>query len=436
MQQPRVAVAVSGGRDSTALLHCTLQQARPLGLQVLAFHVHHGLMPQADEWLQQVRRQSRRWGATFDSRRLQGAPGKGDSVEAWAREGRYRALTEMANAHECRLVLLAHHRRDQAETYLLQALRGAGVAGQASMPAQRLRQDIHWARPWLNLGVHAIEAYVRRHRLRFVEDPSNVDPALLRSRLRRQVWPALLMAFPDADTTLSAAARHAQEALALAQEAAAADLSVLQQGEGLLCQPWLQLPPARRRNAMRAWLAATGGSPPPQSLLDRLLHELPASRQGSWPAPGGSLRLYRGLLIRLDAEVSAPSVPPLQLDLSRACLVPAPGWPGHWQVEAARSQGIRAADLRQVVARARHGGELFSLRPGAPARSLKKQFQAGGVPAWHRHGPLLTTLDGRLVFVPGLGPEAAFQATPGSPQLRVNWVPDSPAQTGQRQRAR
>ncbi|MDP3221814.1 MAG: tRNA lysidine(34) synthetase TilS [Rubrivivax sp.] len=436
MQQLRVAVAVSGGRDSTALLHCTLQQARPLGLQVLALHVHHGLMPQADEWQQQVQRQSRRWGASFDSRRLQGAPGKGDSIEAWAREGRYRALTEMAQAHECSLVLLAHHQLDQAETYLLQALRGAGVAGQAAMPAQRLRQGIQWARPWLNMGVQAIEAYVRRHRLRFVDDPSNNDPTFLRSRLRQQVWPTLLTGFPDADTTLAAAARHAQDALALAQEAAEADLSVLQQGEGLLCPAWLQLPSARRLNALRAWLTATGGSPPPQSLLDRLLHQLPGATQGSWPVPGGKLRLYRGVLLRLGAEVDAPAGSPLHLDLSRPGRVPVLEWRGHWQVQPSRSLGIRADDLRQLVARARHGGELFSLRPGAPARSLKKQFQASGVPAWQRHGPLLTTHDDRLMLVPGLGPEAAFQAPPGSPQLRVDWVPDAPVPTGRRQRAR
>ena len=78
-----MAVATSGGRDSTALLHCTLRQARALDIEVIALHVHHGLMPQADAWLQQVRAQSRRWGAAFDARRLDGAPTPGQSVEAW-----------------------------------------------------------------------------------------------------------------------------------------------------------------------------------------------------------------------------------------------------------------------------------------------------------------------------------------------------------------
>ena len=88
----RVAVAASAGRDSTALLHCTLRAAAPLGIEVVALHVHHGLMPAADDWLRQVREQARRWGAGFDCRRLAGRPGPGESIEAWARAGRYPAL--------------------------------------------------------------------------------------------------------------------------------------------------------------------------------------------------------------------------------------------------------------------------------------------------------------------------------------------------------
>ena len=126
---PRIAVATSGGRDSAALLHCTVRAAAALGVQVTALHVHHGLVAGADEWVAHVRRQALRWGAGFDMRRLKGVPGPGDSIEAWARRERYAALAEMAHAAGCPLVLLAHHRRDQAETWLLQALRGAGPAG-------------------------------------------------------------------------------------------------------------------------------------------------------------------------------------------------------------------------------------------------------------------------------------------------------------------
>ena len=309
---PRVAVATSGGRDSTALLHCTLAQARPLGVAVWALHVHHGLMPEADDWQARVQRQAARWGAQFATERLQGAPAKGDSIEAWARQGRYAALARLAQAAGCGLVLLAHHRRDQAETWLLQALRGAGAAGLSAMPRQVQRDGLVWARPWLDQPPEAIAAYARAHRLRFVQDPSNTDPRFARGRLRGPVWPALQAAFPQVDTVLAMAARHAQAAQALADEVAAADLALVQQGVALRLAPWRALTPARRANALRAWLAQRLGQGAPQTLVERLLAEAPAGvAPAHWPAPGAQVQRRRGELRVLPADdaVVAPTGP-------------------------------------------------------------------------------------------------------------------------------
>jgi tRNA(Ile)-lysidine synthase len=432
---PRLAVAVSGGRDSTALLHCTVRQARELGIEVVALHVHHGLMPQADAWLAQVRQQSQRWGASFACRRLQGPPPRGESIEAWARTERYRALAALAQGQGADCVLLAHHRRDQAETWLLQALRGGGPAGLSAMPRVAQRHGITWARPWLDMPPPAIDAYVRRHRLSHVQDDSNADPRFARSRLRTQVWPALQAAFADAEQGLAAAARRAQEAQALAQEAAAADLSVLVGDAGLQVAPWLDLPPARRLNALRAWLSLAMGASPPQSLVARLMDELPHGSAGQWPGLSGRLRRYRGWL-RWDAAGAGPAVPPpdpVSIDLSQPGDVAVPSWQGHWTVRAVDAGGVAVGALRQLSLRARQGQEQIRLQPKATARSLKKQFQAQGVPAWQRPGPLLFTPGGQLVFVPGLGPDAAFLAAPGQPQRQLQWVPDAAAPTGQRQ---
>jgi tRNA(Ile)-lysidine synthase len=167
----RLAVAYSGGRDSTALLHATARAAVGQGVEVLALHVHHGLSPFADDWLAHGQRQCARWAklgfpVRFLSHRLQDGPARGESVEAWARQARYRALRQMAVDEGVSAVLLAHHQRDQAETLLLQALRGAGVAGLAGMPASIERDGITWMRPWLQQPRSAIDAYVREHRLR------------------------------------------------------------------------------------------------------------------------------------------------------------------------------------------------------------------------------------------------------------------------------
>ncbi len=455
-----VAVAASGGRDSTALLHCTVRQAAALGVEVLALHVHHGLMPEADQWLQQVRAQARRWGARFVATRLQTRPEPGQSVEAWARRERYRALADMAQKADCNVVLLAHHRRDQAETWLLQALRGAGPAGLAAMPQEALRTGLHWCRPWLQQPRKAVEAYVQRHRLRYIDDSSNSDARYARNRLRQQVWPALLQAFPDAETALVAAAGHAQAAQALAAEVAAADLQSLWLGPeppspALPLQAWLQLPPARRTNVLRHWLRQTLGQGAPETLVQRLLQDLapPAARalKGGtrWPAPGGELRLHQGLVdyvpqtrsgsmagalsravsegapaaVSGPASAVCPDPPPLVTDLNRPGHRPVPAWGGHFEVRRVDSGGAPLALLRDVSLRPRAGGERFAAQPQAMPRSLKKQYQAAAVPAWQRQGPLVWAADGRLLYVPALGINAACLAAAGQPQCSLRWVP-------------
>ena len=184
------------------MLWVTARQAQPFCLPVVALHVHHGLMPEADAWEAQARAVCAQLGVPLRVKRLNGAPAAGDSVEAWARRHRYPALAEMAKAAGASLVLLAHHAEDQAETVLLQALRGGGPAGLAAMPAQWQAHGLSWARPWLHLRKETLAALVRRLGLPTVQDPSNADPRFTRSRLRAQVWPVLEAAFPHVATVL------------------------------------------------------------------------------------------------------------------------------------------------------------------------------------------------------------------------------------------
>ncbi len=429
---PRVAVACSGGRDSTALLHCTVRQAATMGVEVLALHVHHGLVAQADAWWTQVHTQARRWGAGFAGQRLTGAPGRGESVEAWARRERYLALAGMAQRAGCSLVLLAHHRRDQAETWLLQALRGAGAAGLASMPAVVQRQGLTWARPWLDMPRDAIEAYVSRHRLRYVDDTSNDDPRFARNRLRLQVWPALQRAFPELETSLAAAATQAQHARALAAEVADMDLPGVQVGADLSVAAWSALPPGRRVNVLRAWLRQRLEQVP-DSLVQRLCRELPRCSTGRWPAGAGELRLYRARLAwraapaaPLPLTLPEPSMAEETLSLAQPGRYQVPAWGGHFEVTVATAAGVSTDLLRHLTLRARSGGERFALAPLATPRSLKKQFQALGVPSHLREGPLLWGASGQLIYVPGLGMNAQHWAAPGAAALSLRWVPNLP----------
>lgn len=436
--EPAIAVAVSGGRDSTALLHATARAARDLGVRVHGLHVHHGLSPHAGEWAAQVQAQCRRWGVCFHLARLSGAPAVAESVEAWARRERYAALARMARSAGCDAVLLAHHRRDQAETVLLQLLRGAGARGLAAMPAAALRDGITWLRPWRDHPREAVEAYVRRHRLRFVEDGSNADPRFARNRLRLQLWPALQDAFPGAEAALAHAADRAAEEAACLADLAAADAGVVVAGDAVLRSAWLKLPGPRRALVLRHQLSLwCGGRGVPDSLVQRLLAELPAATAGRWPAPGGELRLYRGRLVHsasasslspadmMPSSGSAAAPQATVLDLARPGRYPMPAAGGSWRVETAQQGGIAVEHLRSVIAGVRREGDRFQARAGAPPRSLKKQFQTAGVPAWARTGPVLRALDGRLLYVSALGPDARAVAAPEAPQLAVSWEPAS-----------
>ena len=427
MAERRVAVAYSGGRDSTALLHATLFEAAAQGVNVVALHVHHGLSPHADEWLAHCRAQCQRWARRglpiqFVSQRLSNAPQVGDSVEAWARQARYRALAAMALEHDTGVVLLAHHQRDQAETLLLQALRGAGTAGLAGMPRTATRGGIDWHRPWLDRPREDIDAYLRKYRLRYIEDDSNADPRFARNRLRLQVWPALSGAFPQAEVALATAARWAQEANTALDELAHDDLERIADADGLRVADWLALSIARRGNALRAWLKQHRGAGAPASLTTRLLDELPVRRSARWPMEAGELRVYRGVLRLESSARSSALARESRLSVQRAGSYELPGWSGTLRVDAVPVGGVPLAWLAQLELRERDGGERFQAGVGRPPRSLKKQFQDAGVPVWERTGPLVFS-GGQLVFVPALGLDARVVGLPGQPLVSLRWVP-------------
>ena len=441
-----VAVAYSGGRDSTALLHATVRVAREQGYQVVALHVHHGLQPAADEWLSRCEETCRRWRQrgwpiSFAHERLSLNLAPGQSVEAEARRARYEALARMAKAHGASVVMLAHHRGDQAETFLLQALRGAGVAGLAAMPREVDREGVRWLRPWLDRPRAQIEAYVRLHGLSYIDDTSNADPRYARNRLRLNAWPALAASFPQAEQGLARAAAWCAEAAECAQALAALDLQAVSRAEGLSRSALVALGPARARNALRAWYRQATGVPLPAQALDRLWHE---SGEGVsarvWTLPAAVVRLYRdrwSLEPLHDGASPAASATgratepaaglPQQVALAAHGSADLPQWGARLSVSTPRNEGDRALSvprelLETVELRPRQGGETFQLGPGRPPRSLKKQYQAAGVPAWARRAPLVYASD-LLVFVPGLGVDARAAALPGADRLCIAWEP-------------
>lgn len=436
-----IAVAYSGGRDSTALLHATAVAAlEQPGLRVVALHVHHGLSAHADEWLAHAQAQCEAWArqglpVSLAWRRLKLDQNPGGSVEALAREGRYHALAEMANEVGADTVLLAHHRRDQAETFLLQALRGAGIAGLSAMPATVDRHGICWARPWLAHPRRAIEAYVAQHGLSHVEDDSNADPRFARNRVRLTVWPALASAFEQAEVSLAQSAARAADARACLDDWLAqslAPLLVSGQRDALSAPALLALPLPHQRELLRHWFTTCTDRHLPASSVARLTQELPAlvdtGRSIQWRAGAFDVCLYRGVLICRPAVLARPSsgdeaCPTVLLNIDGPARYALPQWGGELVVSVVDQGGVALSRLAQVDIRARQGGEDFQLGPGRPSRALRKQFQSQAVPEWERAGPLVFAQD-QLVFARGLGVDARALAGPGEAQVTLIWVPN------------
>jgi tRNA(Ile)-lysidine synthase len=241
------------------------------------------------------------------------------------------------------------------------------------------------------------------------------------------VWPQLVQAFPDAEGALAAAATWAQDAAAVLAEVAAQDLAVVAGPRGLQRSAWLGLSPARRVQALKAWLHTVTGVSAPSSLLVRLQSEWPTARDAQWPAPQGCLHHHRGCLVFTpgdavtagrDAAVSAARE--ASLSITRAGSYGLPGWGGVLRVQRVKEGGTPLAWLAHLTLQERAGGEQFQAGLGRPARSLKKQYQAAEVPAWLRDGPLVYS-GGQLVFVPGLGLDTRVLALPGQPQVSLLW---------------
>ena len=428
----RVAVAYSGGRDSTVLLHLACRWAARHDADVHALHIQHGLSPNASAWEVHAAEQVRAWASwcrvELRVRRLGLVVPPGASLEAHARTARYRALADLAREAGCGTVLLAHHRDDQVETFVLQALRGAGAAGLSAMPMDIEREGVRWVRPWLDRPRADLERHRMAHRLSHVEDESNADPRHARNRLRQVVLPALRSAFPRADEALSTAVRMAQDARACLDALARIDLAVVRVddgGQALSLARLAALDPARRRNLLRCWLIERTGQAPAQSLLQRLADEPLRSSGGRWLAKGGAVRMHRGCLCwvadvaALAARPASENLPPCQL-LLRAGRHEMPAWHGALVIEPTDVGGIAQAGLAGITLHARRGGEQFQAHVRGVPRGLKKQFQSAGVPAWAREAPLVWRGDA-LVFVPALGIDARALAPVGQPQWRLIW---------------
>ncbi|NIR59118.1 MAG: tRNA lysidine(34) synthetase TilS, partial [Gammaproteobacteria bacterium] len=274
----RYWVAYSGGLDSLVLLHALAARRDRLGAPLAAVHVDHGLHPDSGRWAAHCARTCAALGVPYECRVVEATAASGESPEAAARRARYEALAGLLEPGAC--LLTAHQRDDQAETLLLQLLRGAGPDGLAGMPMCRPLGAGWHLRPLLDWERADLHAYARAQGLEWVEDASNRDTGIDRNYLRHIVLPALRERWPGAPATLARAARHQAEAAELLVALGRADArAAADAAPGTLRASALRdLPAPRQRNLLRAWIARAGLPAPSAAQLERVRLDVCASR--------------------------------------------------------------------------------------------------------------------------------------------------------------
>lgn len=421
----RLTLALSGGLDSVVLADLVRRARR--GYTLSAVHVNHQLQPAAAGWARFCRALCRGWDIPLkvvkvDVASLAKATG---GIEAAARAARYRAYAALRTD----FVLLAHHLDDQAETLMLQLLRGSGIQGAAAMPeARTLGRDggTILLRPLLDVPRAALEAYARRRRLAWVEDGSNADTAYARNFLRAEILPLIERRYPGYRAALARASRHFGESAELLEELAHADLGGSFQEEALPLSRLRALSPARARNALRHWLRARGAVLPNSARLDEGVRQARRERPGALTLQleGGELRAHRDALWLLPPPVAAGApMPPRRWKGEAALKLPALG--GVLTLRRRRGGGISLARLRsaEVTVRPRMGGERMRPAAGRPRRSLKQLLQEAGIPPWQRERLPLLFCGEALVYVPGIGVDCDFRAAAGEPAVEPEWTP-------------
>lgn len=389
-----IAIALSGGLDSSTLLHALSQlpDARDRGLR--ATHVDHGLHPQSHEWATHCERICESCNVPLLTLNVSVERNSGLGLEAAARQARYDAFESVLAEGE--ILALAQHRDDQVETVLLKLLRGAGPEGLGGMRELR-RLGKAWAwRPLLDTSRDALRDYAEKARLDWIDDPSNIDTRFERNFMRHDVLPPLRERWPKADQSISQSAQWIRAAADFIDEQAQLALARLQGLDPATMDylNWLKLSDALRDPVLRRWMRSLHLPEPNQHQVGELERQLADAAEDKLPCvqwPGAEVRRYRDLIYAMKTRS-----------------LPDPDWQSTWDGQAlalpaglgnlclqptAQSNQDTKTPIRLRV-RFRRGGERLRLDAGGYHRALRDLFQEAGIPPWQR-GNIPIVLNGQ-----------------------------------------
>lgn len=413
----KLVLGLSGGIDSVAMLHA-LQHPHFSVYELSCVHVHHGLSPHADAWADFCAQLCAGFKLSLTLHRVTVNRHDPAGIEGAARTARRQVFAQL----DAEFVLTAHHQNDQAETLLLQLLRGAGPKGLAAMAESQHHSG--WQalqlRPWLQVTRAQIEQYAQQHALAWIDDESNSDTAYSRNYLRHTLMPLLTHRFPAVVPTLARSAALQAEASELLQELANVDALQCVSGNRLDCPSLAKLTVPRARNLLRWFIAQHGLRMTSERRLDeglrQLLHAAHDARVRVAIHPGTELRRYRGgaylVPVRACAKQAAvrwQGEPTLRLEQA--------AWDITLNAVCGAGLSLVRLNAAHVELGVRRGGERMRLTKNGVHRSLKNLLQEAALPPWRRACVPLLWCDGQLAWADGIGFDADYLATADEPGI-------------------
>lgn len=418
----RYVVGFSGGVDSSVLLTLLADQRDALAAPLEAIHVDHRLHTDSAAWADHCERFARRLDVPLRVVRADAAAGPGESPEAAARRVRYRAFADLLPGRD--MLLLAHHMDDQAETLMLQLLRGAGVEGLASMPTVRDWGEGWIGRPLLGYSRDQLESLARERGIDWIDDPSNADTRADRNFLRHEVMPLLRQRWPSASGSLARSASlcgvaadfirqevHGFLAQARRADDNTLDLAVLH-----------RLEDRQTDQVLRAWLKASGIEAPSMRRLQELRRQVLAARPdaavrvviGDWAIRRFAYRLWL-------TPATLPLPPEGPIAWSGASVELGGGLGRLTRVRATTGISREAWRNGSVTVSFRQAGLRLQPSGRQGSRSFKQLAQECAIPPWMRSLTPIVLIDDVPAAVVGCCVCEGFAAPPGRSGIQVTW---------------
>ncbi len=415
-------VALSGGLDSCVLLYLFYLNKKRINQKVQVVYVDHQLQKLSQDWDVFCKALCQDYGFDYQCLKITGSCPKEMSVEEWAREERYKLISDEMEQDD--ILFTAHHQDDQMETFFLQMLRGSGPRGLVAMPVHKVFFCGYHIRPFLDCSRNDLQLYAKKNGLKYINDPSNEDVRFNRNYLRNKLLPLIKERWPGYKEAVSRLIKHQQEVKLLLDEVADQDLvqALLESSSGIDMKKIEALSISRKKNLIAYWLKQQGLNQPNAKHMEQLINDIFGAAEDKNPCvnwEGVEVRRYRNILYALKPLQEHNPLETYQWNLNQSLLLD----DDCLSAGLIKGQGIAKKHLDNdvVEVRFRQGGEKIRPYNQKVSKTVKQIFQEKGVLPWYRDRIPLVYVDGQLAVIPGICISELFCADKDENAWQIEW---------------